>query len=187
MKITNLGHLINWLYIITCSNLLMAGCQHEPKPFQVKVGKYNIQFPVTSAELQREYHNAVESVLVRLEDTTKSAQATWYFKKSLRDPRRQPYGVIIKLHDKGEKLDSIRTAFEHIYQKPMLRFRPTHLSEYEGYDNSRPIWVTHVNRDTQVALCVNYINDIDIFICYNLEADEEERFVSYQGNIRQDD
>ena len=155
---------------------LFAGCRHEPQPFQATLAEYSIEFPITSSELRNRYSNAEETLLVFLKDTTQDVRVVWRFENSIRDPRSQPYGVLITLKNKGYKVDSIRRALETQYAQsfePLIR--PEHLDEYEYYEQDPSLGVMQINDDVQLSINgkkvwpqggYKFTNDVVVSICY---------------------
>jgi hypothetical protein len=121
------------------------------------------------------------------------------FENSTRDLNSQPYGVIISIRDKGNKMDSIRKAFENRYHQVFQPLkRPKHMGPNEFFEPDSTLLVMAVNQDVQLSITkknvwsksgylgVDYIEDIVISIGYNLDASERERFVLRRGEIRRD-
>lgn len=174
--------------------LLIIGCVHKPQPFQIALAGYNIRFPVTSKELRSKHPNAVESLLEFLTDKTKDVETVWRFENSIRDPRSQPYGVLITMRNKSHKMDSMRTALENKYHQsfqPLLH--PQHLGKNEYYEPDSTLIVMQINDDVQLSISqrkiwphgrYQFTNDVVISICYNLDTTEKERFAMKQGDVR---
>ncbi len=175
----------------------MTGCRHQPKPYQITLAGYAIQFPVTSEELHRRYPQAVESLANRLTDTAKSVQIVWRFNSFVREPKNQPYGVLITLKNKGHAIDSIKTRLEQLCQQPFTPLTTSrYMSRFEYYEPDPSLGVIRVNEDVQVSINrrkiwpaggYQFTNDVVISICYNVDDIQKERFVLRQGEIYPDD
>jgi hypothetical protein len=150
-------------------------------------------------ELQKTYPYAKESLFSRLTDTTRNTKAVWMFESSTRDLNSKPYGVIISLRDKGNKMDSIRRVFENRYHQVFHPLkRPKHIGSNEFFEPDSTLLVMAINQDVQLSITrknvwsksgylgVDYVEDIVISIGYNLDASERERFVLRRGEIRRD-
>ncbi|QMW03444.1 hypothetical protein [Spirosoma foliorum] len=175
--------------------MLVLSCQTKHLPFETNVASCTIQFPITSHELRNRYPNAVESLSAELTDTTRDVQVVWRFNDLIQDPRSQPYGVLITLRNKGPKMDSIRTAFEKQYHKSFQPLtRPQHLGKYEYYESDSTLVVMEINDEVQLSINQRkvfphntgnqFMNDVVISICYNLDTTKKERFAMKQGEIR---
>jgi hypothetical protein len=176
---------------------LMTACRHQPKPYQIKLAGYVIQFPVTSKELHRRYPQAAESLSNRLTDTTKSVQIVWRFNDFVHDTKSQPYGVVITLKNKSYAIDSIRTKLEGLCQQPFKPLTmPRYMNKLEYYEPDPSLSVMQINDDVQISINkrkiwpdggYQFTNDVVISICYNLDAEQKERFAMKQGDIHPDD
>lgn len=144
-----------------------------------------------------------------LYDTTTRSSITWRFDDGggnvgLRDPKNQPYGVLIKVKDGWQKIDSIRAGFEQLYHKSFVSLIPTNLSRYEWVSTGKQdkIVVMYINEDVQLSIRRAYTwppinphgntysqltNDVIISICYNLDGTQRERFALREGEIHPDD
>lgn len=136
----------------------------------------------------------METHLTHLTDTTtKGVQVVWRFENSLMDKRSQPHGVIIRLGNKADKLDSIKGAFEKLYQLPFQPLlHPKHLGKYEYYETDSTLGVMQINEDVQLSVSrrkiwpaggYQFTNDVLIAICYGRTDTEKERFAMKQGDI----
>jgi hypothetical protein len=190
--------------------VLMAGCRHQPKPYQIILAGYTVRFPITSSELKREYPMADTLRASTLYDTTTRSSITWRFddmgsaSAGLRGPKNQSYGVLIKIKDGWQKIDSIRAGFEQLYHKSFVPLTPTHLSKYEWVSMGKEdkIAVMDINEDVQLSIRRDYTrppinphgntysqltNDVIISICYNLDGTQREHFALREGEIHPDD
>lgn len=191
----NVGKHYYWFLVA----ILSSSCVQQPKPFQIGINAYTIRFPITFFELQKTYPYAEESLFSRLTDTTRNTKVVWMFENSTRDLNSQPYGVIISIRDKGNKIDSVRRALENRYNQVFQPLkRPKHMGPNEFFEPDSTLLVMTVNQDVQLSITkknvwsksgylgVDYIEDIVISIGYNLDASERERFVLRRGEIRRD-
>lgn len=181
-------------YCLLTTIALITSCFSKPVSFSVRIAGYQIHFPVTSGELQDRYPEAKQTHSAYLTDTIKNVQIVWRFEGFVQDKRSQPYGVIIKLANKADKLDSIKGAFEKLYQLPFQPLiYPKHLGKYEYYEKDPSLGVMSINNDVQLSVSrrkiwpaggYQFTNDVLIAICYDLDDTEKERFAMKQGDIR---
>jgi len=180
-------------YLLVFSTLIIS-CFSKPVSYAVGIGEYQIQFPITSGELQTRYPNAKQTLSAYLTDTSENIQVVWHFEGFVQDKKSQPYGVIIRLKNKADKLDSIRGAFEKLYQMPFQPIlQPKHLGKYEYYEKDSTLAVMQINEDVQLSMSrrkiwpaggYQFTNDVLIAICYGRTDTEKERFAMKQGDIR---
>ncbi|WP_247232214.1 hypothetical protein [Telluribacter sp. SYSU D00476] len=173
---------------------LIGGCVHQPQPFQIALAGYDIQFPITVSDLRASHTDLKESLSAFLTKTSPESEVTWRFKFSVNDPRSQPYGVLITLKNKADKIDSIRTFIENKYHLSFEPLKePKHLGKYEYYEPDSTLRIMQVNKDVQLAISrkkvwpdgkYQFTDDVVIYISYNLSEIEKERFVLKQGEIR---
>jgi hypothetical protein len=178
------------IFILT----LIGGCGHQPQPFQLALAGYDIQFPITVSELRNSHTDLKESLSILLTKTNPESEITWRFKHSVNDPGSQPYGVLITLKNKADKIDSIRTFIENKYHLSFEPFKEVkHLGKYEYYEPDSTLRIMQVNKDVQLAISrrkvwpngkYQFTDDVVIYISYNLSEVEKERFVLKQGTIR---
>ena len=109
--------------------------------------------------------------------------------------RRQAYGVSIYLKNKGNQLDSVKTALEKQFGRNLLLLNVTRLGKYEPYQPNPPVYICHLNANTILALSKassyrgepwSQYNSVKISIGYGLDATEEERFAVKGGYIHED-
>jgi hypothetical protein len=180
-------------------NLRYIPCCRENStiPFQLNLSKYKLRFPTTASDVKRQYPKAKESNAVFLSDSTDGVDVRWLFKESIRDLRKQPYGVIITLSEKGKSIDSLQKVFESEYKMPFKPLpNPTSLSRNEYFETDTSLRVMHPMRHVLLAIHrrktwpttgFKFTNDVIISICYRCSLKEEERFVFKQGRIQEDD
>ncbi len=182
--------------IYSCSFWLLLACTNgRVEKFQIKLADYHIKFPITSGELKATYPEAKESHLIFLTDSNQSVRVTWLFEQSLLDSKRDSYGLLMTLKEKGQSIDSVRSEIEGIIHqqfKPLTI--PKHLGKNEYFEPDSSLKVIHL-KGVQIAVQrrkiwptsgYKYTNDVIVSVCYNRTAEEEERFVFKQGRIQED-
>ncbi|WP_375446462.1 hypothetical protein [uncultured Fibrella sp.] len=176
--------------------LLLACTEGKVEKFQINLADYHIKFPITSEELQAAYPKAKESHLVFLTDSNQAVRVTWLFEQSLLDSKRDSYGLIMTLEEKGQSIDSVRSAIASRFHQQFESLTiPKHLGNDEYFEPDSSLKVMHL-KGVQIAVQrrkiwptygYKYTNDVVISICYNRTIKEEERFVFKQGRIHEDD
>lgn len=179
------------------TNVLLFGCQ--PEPIHTELAGYTIEFPVTIAELQRQYLHGYKFMDHKFIDSTQSIRAEWQFNvwgsSGNHDPKNEPYGVVIYLKNKGNQLDSVKTALETQYKQSL---KPLIIDKLEGNFTkiNPPIYVCHIGKETILVLtkAINYrgdpwseYNSLRISLGYNLTKKEEELFALTSGGIHKDE
>ena len=177
--------------------VLLGGC--KPDSVHTEVAGYGIRFPITMAELQKQYPNGYKSFSHKFIDSTQSVRTEWWFdtrgNSGNRDSRSQPYGVSIFLKNKGNRLDSVKTTLEQQYKQSL---KPLTLHELEEglTPVSPPVYVCHINKETILVLrkAAKYrgdswseYNSLRISIGYNLNKKEEEFFTLFSGGTIHED
>ncbi|RIV20567.1 hypothetical protein DYU11_21215 [Fibrisoma montanum] len=188
------------MYLRISLLLLLCGCGHghTPKPFQTQLAGYSIRFPITVAELQKEYPDGrtVGVGYDRFVDSTQSIKTEWWFdtsgfdSKSNRYPDSPSHGVVMFLSNKESKFDSVKTALEQYYKQPL---KPLQFTESRGdFSGLKPIWVAHINEDCFLVLTKSDTyrssspNSLRIAIGYGLTKKEQEAFALLGGDTYDD-
>ena len=167
-------------------------------PILVKVAGYTIQFPNTLAELEKEYPNGHRVDYNKFIDSNQTNRVEWQFNvwgsNRNHDPRNNPYGIVIYLKNKGDRLDSVKTALEQQYNQVLQPFIFQKLQgDFTKIDP--PIYTCHIERGTILVLtkAVSYrrdswsqYNSLRVSIGYNLTKKEEELFALTSGSIHED-
>lgn len=184
--------------------LLLSGALYpllwscKPNPIHTELAGYTIQFPITVAELQKEYLNGYTLGYSKFIDSTQSTRAEWQFNAwgsgGNHDPKNESYGIIIYLKNKDNQLDSVKTALEQQYKQSL---QPLTFEKLQG-DFTKidpPLYACHINEETILILtkAVSYrgdswsqYNSLRISIGYNLSKKEEELFALTSGGIHED-
>ncbi|GAB2559578.1 hypothetical protein GCM10027190_06760 [Spirosoma areae] len=151
------------------------------------------------AELQKQYPKGYPIEHYKFIDSSQSIMAEWWFdtwenNMGNHDPKSQPHGVVIFLKDKGNQLDSVKTALEQQYKQSL---EPLEIHKLKG-DFTKinpPIYVCHINEGTILVLTKGATyrddpwsqkNSLRISIGYNLSQKNEEFFALLGGDINKD-